>query len=136
MTKQKVRMCMEYASAVVLAVCTGGTVAGAGNVRVVDCKGREFAAPTCMTEERIFKVADKEFTNGGVKVLGLDLRIQKCIKAALEKHADAEKVEFATALILDAKTGAIRGAAEVRGGHVRSSVHMVSNEWLELMARC
>ena len=77
MTKQKVRMCMEYASAVVLAVCTGGTVAGAGNVRVVDCKGREFAAPTCMTEERIFKVADKEFTNGGVKVLGLDSRITR-----------------------------------------------------------
>ena len=108
---------MGFVSAVAFAVCTGGTVAGAGNVRVVDCKGREFAAPTCMTEERIFKAADKEFTNGGVKVLGLDLRIQKCTKAALEKHADAENIEFATALILDAKSGAIRGAAEVRGGH-------------------
>ena len=108
---------MGFVSAVAFAVCTVGTVAGAGNVRVVDCKGREFSAPTCMTEERIFKAADKEFTNGGVKVLGLDLRIQKCTKAALEKHADAEKVEFATALVLDAKSGAIRGAAEVRGGH-------------------
>ena len=108
---------MGFVSAVAFAVCTGGTVAGAGNVRVVDCKGREFAAPTCMTEERIFKAADKEFTNGGVKVLGLDLRIQKCAKAALEKHVDAKDVEFATALVLDAKSGAIRGAAEKKCGH-------------------
>ena len=61
---------MGFVSAVAFAVCTGGTVVGAENVRVVDCKGREFAAPTCMTEERIFKAADKEFTNGGVKVGG------------------------------------------------------------------
>ena len=122
MTKQKVRMCMEHASAVVLAVCLGGTVVGAENVRVVDCKGREFASPTCMTEERMFKVADKELTNGGVKVLSLDSRIQKCAKAALEKYADAKNVEFATAVILDAKSGAIRGAAEVRCGYGRVSM--------------
>ena len=99
------------------AVCVGGYAVGAENVRVVDCKGREFASSTCMTEERMLKVADKDFTNGGVKVLSLDSRIQKCAKVALEKHVDAKEVEFATALILDAKSGAIRGAAEVRCGH-------------------
>lgn len=99
------------------AACVGGYAVGAENVRVVDCKGREFASPTCMTEERMLKVADKDFTNGGVKVLSLDSRIQKCAKVALEKHVDAKEVEFATALILDAKSGAIRGAAEVRCGH-------------------
>ena len=102
---------------VAVALCAGSRVVGAENVRVVDCKGREFASPTCMTEERVFKVADKEFTNGGVKVLSIDSRIQKCAKSALEKHVDAKEVEFATALILDAKSGAIRGAAEVRCGH-------------------
>lgn len=104
------------------AVCVGGYAVGAENVRVVDCKGREFASPTCMTEERMLKVADKDCTNGGVKVLSLDSRIQKCAKAALEKYADAKNVEFATVVILDAKSGAIRGAAEVRCGYGRVSM--------------
>lgn len=99
------------------AVCAGSYAAGAAGVHVLDCKGREFDSPTCMTEERMLKIAGEEFPSGGVKVVSLDLRIQKCAKEALEKYVDTKNIEFATAVILDVKSGATLGAAEKKCGH-------------------